>query len=233
MEYFKIGGFPGIQLLQQNEKLETLQNYVETVIFRDIVERYQIDNLPLLRYFINFLLKNVSSPFSINKFYNDIKSQGYKVGKDTLYSYLTHLEDAFLIFTVPIFSESLRKIETTPKKIYAVDNGLTAANSFNLSPNFGKMLENQVYLDLRRQRKKIFYYMTGDGFEIDFITKDNFGKYEILQVVWDANDTETIQREERALLQAEQELGFPSKLIDLKTYFQEFANTYSRNNNPN
>ena len=137
------------------------------VIFRDIVERYKVSNIKLLKYFLNALLKNTASRFSINKFYKDINSQGYKAGKDTLYCYLEHLEDAFLIYTVPIFTESLRTLETTPKKIYAVDNGLINANTFNLSLNFGKLLENQVYLDLRRQKKEIFYYNTTEGYEVE------------------------------------------------------------------
>ncbi|MES2274128.1 MAG: ATP-binding protein [Chlamydiota bacterium] len=218
LHYFQMGGFPGVQSMQSNERLEALQNYVETVTFRDIVERYQIVNTALLKYFIGFLLKNISSPFSINKFYNDIKSQGYKVAKDTLYSYLTYLEDAFLIFPVPIFTESLRRMQTTPKKIYAVDNGLIAANTFNLSENQGKLLENLIYLDLRRQGKKIFYYLTADGYEVDFITQDLMGKYEMIQVVWEMTNVETLQREERALRQAEEELGFPGRMIDWRTY---------------
>jgi hypothetical protein len=223
LDYFHIGGFPGIQSMPPNEQLDTLQNYVETVIFRDIIERHQITNVALMKYFISFLLKNISAPFSINKFYNDIKSQGYKVAKDTLYSYLTYLEDAFLIFTVPIFSESLRHIQTTPKKIYAIDNGLTVANTFNLSENLGKLLENQVYLDLRRQGKKIFYYQTSDGYEIDFITQDNENNHEIIQVVWEANDITTFERENRALNQAKKELGFPGKIIDYENYLREFT----------
>jgi len=222
LDYFHIGGFPGIQSMPPNEQLDTLQNYVETVIFRDIIERYQITNVALMKYFIGFVLKNISAPFSINKFYKDIKSQGYKVGKDTLYSYFTYLEDAFLIFAVPIFSESLRHTQTTPKKIYAIDNGLTVANTFNLSKNFGKLFENQVYLDLRRQRKKIFYYQTADGYEIDFITQDNKDKYEIIQVVWEANDLDTLERETRSLNQAKKELGFPGRIIDYKNYLREF-----------
>lgn len=220
LKYFQTGGFPGIQLVPQNEQLEILQTYVETVIFRDVIERHQISNITLMKYFIHFLLKNIAAPFSINKFYNDIKSQGYKAGKDTLYSYLNYLEDAFLIFSVPLFTESLRHMQTTPKKIYAIDNGLTIANTFNLSDNLGKLLENLVYLDLRRQGKKIFYYHTQDGYEIDFITQDSQGKYEMIQVVWDISDPKTLERETRALHSAQQELGFPGKLLDYKTYLQ-------------
>ncbi len=222
LDYFRVGGFPGIQSMPPNEQLETLQNYVETVIFRDVIERHKISNVALLKYFISFLLKNVSAPVSINKFYKDIKSQGYKVAKDTLYSYLIYLEDAFLIFTVPIFTESLRQMQTTPKKTYAIDNGLIVANTFNLSENFGKLLENQVYLDLRRQGKKVFYYHTSDGYEIDFITQDNQGKHEIIQVVWETSDSMTLEREKRALHQAEKELGFPVRLIDYTNYLREF-----------
>ena len=218
LKYFEIGGFPGVQSLPQNERLETLQNYVETVIFRDVIERHQISNTSLMKYFISFLLKNISAPFSINKFYNDIKSQGYKIGKDTLYSYLAYLEDAFLVFAVSIFSESLRYVQNKPKKIYAIDNGLVLANTFNLSENLGKLLENQVYLDLRREGKKIFYYQTADGYEVDFITQDIEGKHELIQVVWDINDQGTLERETRALRQAEQELGFPGKLLDYRAY---------------
>ncbi|MFI5333879.1 MAG: ATP-binding protein [Chlamydiales bacterium] len=218
LDYFRMGGFPGIQSLTPNEQLETLQNYVETVIFKDIVERHQISNVPLLKYLIHSLLKNVAASFSIHKFHKDIKSQGHKAGKDTLHSYLGYLEDAFLVFTVPLFTESLRRRQTSPKKIYAIDNGLILANSFNLTDNLGKLFENLVYLDLRRQKKEVFYYETADGFQVDFITRDLRGKYEIIQVVWEVDDPYTREREERALRQAESELGFSGRLLDWRGY---------------
>lgn len=220
LDYFQKGGFPGVQSLSKHERLQMLQNYVEVVVFRDIVERHKISNIKLLKYFTNTLLKNTASRFAINKFYKDISSQGYKVGKDTLYGFLEHLEDAFLIYTVPIFSESLRASENIPKKIYAVDNGLIHANTFNLSANFGKLLENQVYLDLRRQKKEIFYYNTSSGYEIDFVTRDQEGQYELIQVVWDKNDTATLEREERALAEAEKELGIKGRMIDYESYLR-------------
>lgn len=221
--FFQVGGFPGVQALSAHERLETLQNYVEVVVFRDIVERHKVSNTKLLKYFITTLMKNSTSRFSINKFYKDIVSQGYKLSKDTLYTYLGYLEDAFLIYSVPIFTESLRVSDTTPKKIYVVDNGLINANTFNLSLNFGKLLENQVYLDLRRQKKEIFYYMTTEGYEIDFITKDQEGNYEIIQVVWDQNDPLTFEREMRALKSAELELGIKGRVIDWQGYIKSFS----------
>ena len=105
--------------------------------------------------------------------------------------------------------------------LQTVDNGLIVANTFNLSENRGKLLENQVYLDLRRQGKKIFYYQTSEGYEVDFVTQDQEGKYEIIQVVWEADDSATLEREQRALRQAESELGFPGRLIDWTSYILE------------
>jgi predicted AAA+ superfamily ATPase len=221
LSFFQSGGFPGIQTLPPEERKEILQNYVNVVVFRDIVERYKVSNIKLLNYFVQILLKNAASRFSINKFYKDITSQGYKAGKDTLYNFLEYIEDAFLIHAVPVFTESLRVLETTPKKIYAVDNGLINATTFNLSSNFGKLLENLVYLDLRREKKEIFYYVTAEGYEIDFIAKDREGGYEILQVVWDQSDHAAFERENRALKAAEKELGIPGKIIDWDTYLRE------------
>jgi len=103
-----------------------------------------------------------------------------------------------------------RELSRGPKTDFSAHLGI--------SENLGKLLENQVYLDLRRQGKKIFYYHTSDGYEIDFITQDHQGKYEIIQVVWEVNDPLTLERETRALRQAEQELGFPGRLIDCKSY---------------
>ncbi len=213
--YLRIGGFPGIQEKSLSQRLEALQAYVETVIFRDMVERHLISNVALLKYFIHFLLKSAALPFSVNKFYHYTKSRGFKVGKDTLHAYLSHLEEAFLVFTVPIFTESLRKSETSPKKIYAVDCGLISAHTLN--PNLSKLFENQVYLDLRRQGKKVFYYQTSNC-EVDFVTEDNWGRRELIQVVF---DPEVLERKSRALELAERELGIPGKLLDFKTYISE------------
>lgn len=220
MAYFQTGGFPGVQKLSFHERLETLQNYVDVVVLRDVIERHKVANIKLLKYFVSVLLKNSSAPFSINKFYRDITSQGYKLGKDTLYTYLEYVEDAFLVFSLPIFSEALRDVETTPKKIYSIDSGLTNANTFNFHPNWGKLLENQVYLDLRREKKEVFYYKTSSGFEVDFVTRDLEGKVELIQVVWDQNDQETFKREERALKEAEKELGIPGRIIDCEAYLR-------------
>ncbi len=88
LNYFSRGGFPAVQHMPINEWRETLQGYIDTVILRDIIERYHVTNVALLKYLTTTLLKNTATVFSVNKFYNDIKSQGYKVSKDTIHTYL-------------------------------------------------------------------------------------------------------------------------------------------------
>lgn len=221
LSYLQIGGFPAVQFLSPSDHLQALQGYVETVIFRDIIERHKVTNLALLRYMITTLMKNIAAPFSINKFYKDIKSQGFKVAKDTLYNYLSYVEDAYLLFAIPHFTESIREMQTTPKKVYAVDSGLLIANTFNLSDNYGKLFENLIYLDLRRQGREIFYYKTKNGFEVDFIATRKDAKPKLIQVAWNLDDPDTRLREERALKDAEQELGIKGKILDFATYLVE------------
>lgn len=217
--YLHASGFPETLFVSTDVQRRILQDYVNVVITRDIIERHGITNVTLIRYMIKTLLKNVASPFSVNKFHNDLKSQHITASKNTIYDYLQHIEDAYLLFMVPIYTESLRKTQTQPKKVYAVDPGLIQAYTLSLSPNYGHYFENLMYLDLRRRNHQIFYYHTQEGYEIDFLSKDPEGKMHLWQVVWDIQNKETLERELRALHAAEKELGIKGTLITPESYF--------------
>ena len=134
---------------------------------------------------------------------------------------MDYLEDAYLIFSVPLYSESLRA-QNIPKKIYAIDNGLIHANSLKINDSYNQFLENQVYLDLRRQNKAVYFYNTQAGYGIDFVTLAKNGDREIIQVTWDMSDPQTAQREKRALQAAEAELRIPGRILTLRDYLKEF-----------
>ncbi len=218
LDYFNKGGFPAVQHMQAHDWRDTLQGYVDTVILKDIIERHKVQNIALLKYLTKTLIINSAAPFSVNKFYNDIKSQGYKVSRETVYNYLDYLEDAFLIFTVPIYSESVRAQHTISNKVYTIDSGLINAFSLKAKDLYHKFLENQVYLDLRRQGKDIFFYHTKEGYEIDFVTVDKNNNRQLIQVTWDMSDPKTAEREQRALDMAEQELGIKGRIITSREY---------------
>ncbi len=218
-QYLLEGGFPEVVTQSNIRWRRLLQDYVEVVTYRDIVDRHQITNVALVKYIIFYVIKNAATSVSINKFYNNLKSQGFSVHRDTVTRYLDYMEDAFLMFLVPLYSESVRKTQANPKKCYAIDTGMVCAHQVSFSKNFGRLFENLVYLDLRRRGDTVYYYLTQDRHEVDFFTQSLDGTRHLYQVVWDTRDPATMEREQRALQQAEQELGVKGTIIDPVTYF--------------
>lgn len=217
--YLKIGGFPEVQTLDAEVRTRILQDYVNLVVLRDITERYEITNITLIRYLIKTLAGAAGNLFSVNKTFNELKGQGFKVSKNTLYEYLSYVEDAYLAFAVPLFSHSIRKQQANLRKIYLIDPGLLQAERLVRKDDWGILFENLVYLDLRRKNHKVFYYLTKERYEIDFVTQDPGGKVHLFQVAWSVEDEETLKREERALRAAEEELGVRGELITAGSYF--------------
>lgn len=211
--YLLTGGFPEIVMHPSPEAISILQEYVDITIFRDIVERHNIKNIQLIRYLVRTMLLNIGSLFSINKLYNDLKSQGHQLGKTTLYDYLAFIDDCYLAFTIPMYSDSFRKTQVNPRKIYACDTGMATAYQYGYSNNLGHLFENFIYLELRKTYKEIYYYKTQDGYEIDFVAIAPGEKRNLYQVAWDVSHDETMQREIRALETAKIELSLEGELI--------------------
>ncbi len=199
-EYLKFGGFPEIILFEdKNLKIKILQEYFEVMLYRDLVERFQIKNPLILKYFIKRIVENVSKPISVNNIYNELKSQGYKVGKDTLYEFLDMVEAVYLAFVVRKYSTSVLKSELSQKKVYIVDNGLLNALSFSFKENLGALLENTIAKEFRAKGYEIFYYR--EKKECDFIVlKDE--KFLPVQVSYSLHSENTLKREVDGLLEA-------------------------------
>jgi uncharacterized protein len=161
------------------------------------------------------MIHHVGKPFAVNKFYKDLKSQGYQIGKDILYEYAEHIEDAYLAFPVAIYDKSIRKTHTNPKKLYAIDPGMIRALTLDYENDLGRLFEDIVYLDLKRLGCKINYYLTSEGYKIDFLAQTPRGHKKFFQVVWDMQDVNTIEREERALQAGMKELKIDGEIVTL------------------
>ncbi len=205
--YLEVGGFPEVQESAPDLRLRILRDYIDVVLLRDVAERHRVENLPALRYLERRLLAGPGGRFSLHRLYNDIKSQGLRVGKDSLYSYLGHLEDAFLVFTITVASPSLRVRQTNPRKCYSIDPALASAISFRASRAIGPRLENAVYLELRRRGHDLAYLLTSGGFEVDFLAEHPLRGPRLVQVSADTSDPRTRHRELRALEEAMEETG--------------------------
>lgn len=212
-EFLKYGGFPEALFIEEQFHRNLLQGYIDVVIYRDIVERYHISNVEILRELIIFCLQNSSSSISLNKIYHRFKSLGRTVGKNSLYDFMKYLEDAYCIFTVPLYTTSLNKQNINPKKIYSIDQGFITA--YTIKPDFedASRLENAVFCSLRSKTKEIFYYKTKTGKEVDFIILLQTGIKELYQVCVSISEDKTKNREISALIEAMDELDIKKGII--------------------
>jgi predicted AAA+ superfamily ATPase len=202
LDYLSIGGFPEAQGLDPGSRFQLLRDYVDVTILRDVMERHGVGNLTALRWLVRHLLSNAAGTFSIQKFYDALRSQGVSASKDTLHQMLSYLDDCFLIRTVQVDSESERRRMVHPRKSYPVDPGLIPLFDRSGRSNLGHALETAVFLELERRRLDIAYVRTQGGFEVDFLTRDATGTQELIQVCADATAAGTGLREVRALQEA-------------------------------
>lgn len=200
-EYLHDSAFPEIVLMNEPSlKIRKVQGYFNTMLFRDLLEHYNLSNPEMIRYFLKRLLLNLSKPTSINSIYNDLKSQGRKVDKNRLYELADMVCDVFMFFKVPRWSGSFIKESNRLPKYYFIDNGMRNSILQPQSDDDGKLLENAVFINLQRygnSMTKISYFM--EECECDFVVQQNDEIIHLIQVSWTINDVETRARELRGL----------------------------------
>jgi hypothetical protein len=179
-----------------------------------VIERHRVSNVIALKHLVSHIMHAPGGKFSVNKFYNTLKSMAVKCTKNSLYEYLDHLLDAYLLYRVPINSHSEKARMLNPPKIYTVDTGLLNAMTFRKSANNGPLLETLVFMNLRRHGYETEYVNTHDGNEADFLARHKTsGKVFLIQACWDMTDHKTFNRELRGLQSAMKELSIDSGTI--------------------
>ncbi|MGA9116172.1 MAG: ATP-binding protein [Bacteroidota bacterium] len=204
-EYMRQGGFPEAQGLAPDARVLLLQGYVDTVLFRDIVERHGVRQVSALRWLIRHCLRNPGGLVSMHRFYADLRAQGYAVSKDTLHELFAYLSDAFLVSAVPFSADAERVRNTNPRKIYPADPALIHAFAPGLRPQEGHTLETVIMLELERRGAALSYVRTRSGFEVDFLALFPDGKEELIQVCSDPGSPGAGVRELRVLEEASRE----------------------------
>lgn len=206
-QFMHQGGFPELLIQNDDLKEKILQEYFNVMVLRDLIERYQISQATILKYFCKRVVGNSAGEFSVNKIYNELKSQGYQVGKDTLYSYQEYVETIYLSRFISKYSHSIVKAEMSQKKSYVIDQGMGAALDYKLSQDKGRLLETTVALELFKQGKHIAYVQNGS--ECDFVVIKKGTVIEAIQVTYDLSG-KAKKREVNGLVDACQK-------FDLKT----------------
>ena len=190
-KYCSEGGFPQVVLTESaTEKTKILQAYFNTMLFRDMIEHYQITASPsVVRYFLKRVMNNVTKPTSVNNIYNELKSQGLKVSKDSLYLWLDYACNIFMLRKVPRYTQSLVKQNLSPSKYYIADFAMRNAILLPQSGDEGKALENFVYIQTERrltENDQVFYFY--ESVECDFVVVRGERVDELIQVCWELND---------------------------------------------
>ena len=183
-EYIKVGGFPKYVLTRD---VDLLKAYFETIIVKDVAERYEIKRIDKLRKLASFYISNVGKRITFNSV-----SKFLEMPLHTVERYSYYLQEAFACFFLPSFSYSLKTQEKLPKKVYSIDTGLSNVLGFRFSEDFGRLMENIVFNELAKNNYEIYYYYNP---EVDFIVKEGKNIKALIQVSY-ASDKEEIKRRE-------------------------------------
>lgn len=207
-DFLHYGGFPEIVNANHLYFEKILQEYYFVMLYKDLVERYEIRNTTAIKYFILRMMRNITKPTSINKIYHEMKSMGVVVGKNTLYELVDYLEAIYFFMPVSKYDSSLIRQTNSEKKYYCVDNGFRKALSQNISQDNGLLLENAVYLWLRAKcdmNQKLYYYKASK--ECDFVLTRGDKVEKLIQVSWDITEASTLKREIDGLIEASKQLN--------------------------
>jgi len=211
--FWQAGGFPEVARLDQQMRIMVHQEYLGSLLFRDVVERHDIAHPKALSDLAHYLLDNIASLYSINKLTAFLKTLGHKVPKTSVSDYLAWFEDAYFLFTVRLFDASLRRANANPKKIYCIDHAMVSSTSSGILINSGHLLENMVFIALRRSTSNIYYYRTRTGREVDFVVGDASSGLKLIQVCVNLARDATRTREVTAISEAMSELGLMQGMI--------------------
>ena len=218
LSYMKSGGFPEFIKSGNPDILMTAFN---DIVIRDIAVRYNIKNTGLLLQLAEWLVSNTAKLFTANSLRKIININS----SSTMSEYLSYFVYSYLFFFVPKFSYSHKSQIVNPKKIYCIDNGFVVTNAISFSDDYGRLLENMVFIQLRRQFTDIYYF--SEKKECDFVVF-NKGKMVALYQVCSKMDQNNMEREVDGLFEAMQFFKVESASIitlNQKEIFQKNGKT--------
>lgn len=206
-EYLKFGGFP--EAVKLELKKQYLRDLYDKIITRDILSRYNVKYIKDLKEIALFAISNFGSKISYHKIKNIFEIKSVHTAKN----YLNYLEEAYLIFQLLPFSFKIKNQIRQPKKLYIVDTGLINAIVPKFSPDTGKLMENLVFQELKRQGKEVYFYSQPLDYEVDFVVREGLKIKQLIQVCYSLEREETKKREIKGLLKASKDLKCSNLLI--------------------
>ncbi|MEK6972935.1 MAG: ATP-binding protein, partial [archaeon] len=220
LEFATYGGFPE-PAVKKLDYADYISRLFDAIFYKDIVARYKIRRIKAMQEIARILFSNVAREFS----YNSLKKSISGTSTITLQRFVLYLEEAFVFFEVPRFSFKPKEQVHSNKKIYCFDNGFVFAKAFKSSPDWGRLFENLVAIELKKgeieQRHKVFFWKNAQHEEVDFVIKHGTKITALMQVCYDISNPDTKKREIRALIKAKQELKCDNLIVLTNDYGNE------------
>lgn len=211
--YWESGGFPEVIQVERLLRIKIHQEYFNSILFRDLIERHNIPYPKAVSDLAHYLVDHTASLYSINKLTGYLKSLGHKIPKSAVSDILVWFEDAYFLFSISIYDASHARTQANPKKIYCIDHAMVVSVGSGILVNAGRLLENLIFMSLRRVTQNIFYYKTKNGLEVDFIIQYADRTRVLIQVCETLADPDTRKREINALREAMSEMNLSSGFI--------------------
>ena len=218
-QYIRLGGFPSIHIFDYEEDAayKVINNIYDSIVLRDVVDRYKIRNIELLNRIMRFVMDNVGNTFSAKSISDYFKSQYRKVDLTTVYNYLEALQSAYIIEKVNRYDVHGREILKTQEKYYLADQGIQHAVFGYRDRNISGVLENIIYNELRRRGYQVYIGKIKNK-EIDFVAEKKNAKIYI-QVTYRMENEQTIQREFEPLLMIKDH--YPKYVLSMDEHFND------------
>ena len=211
-DYMRNGGYPETIPARSITK-SYLSTLFDSILLKDVAQRHNVRNTTDLYNLATYLLSNFCNPISANELAGELGLSSVATTK----KFCDYLNEPYLFFYLPRFNNKLKLMNKAPKKVYVVDNGFVQNTTFNLSENLGRLLENQVFVELLRRGyipgQTLFYYRTRNDKEVDFVTRKGAKVEQLIQVCYDMTSEKTRKRELDALVEAAEELHCDNLLV--------------------
>ena len=211
-DYLRNGGYPETIDMRSITR-SYLSTLFDSIIWKDVAKRHNIRNITDLNNLALYLLSNFCNPLSAN----DIAREISMTSVTTTRKFMDYLHEPYLFYYLPRFNNKLKLMKKAASKVYVIDNGFVAAKAFNLSENLGRLLENEVFVELLRMGYKVettlFYYRSRNDREVDFVTRQGTRIERLIQVCYDMSSTKTVKREVDSLIECAGELRCNNLMI--------------------
>lgn len=211
-DYLRNGGYPETIDMRSITR-SYLSTLFDSIIWKDVAKRHNIRNITDLNNLALYLLSNFCNPLSAN----DIAREISMTSVTTTRKFMDYLHEPYLFYYLPRFNNKLKLMKKAASKVYVIDNGFVAAKAFNLSENLGRLLENEVFVELLRMGYKVettlFYYRSRNDREVDFVTRQGTRIERLIQVCYDMSSPKTEKREVDSLIECAGELRCNNLMI--------------------